>query len=217
MNWSAKAWNAIDDVYANIIDMPFIKELTEGSLPLEKFQFYITQDSRYLDHFGRALSLIGARANDLQDALAFIRFAEGAVVVENALHGSYFETFGITGAGNIEPACHHYIHFLKSTAALDAVEVAMAAVLPCFWIYKKVGDHIYSHQTSETNPYKKWIDTYAGEEFGELVNRAIAICDKAAAKCTEAQQQKMIGAFVTASRLEFDFWDAAYKLRGWQV
>lgn len=217
MNWSAKAWNAIEDIYADIIDMHFIKELTDGSLPLEKFQFYITQDSRYLDHFGRALSLIGARAHDLQDALAFIRFAEGAVVVENALHGSYFETFAISGAGDIEPACHHYIHFLKSTAALDAVEVAMAAVLPCFWIYKKVGDHIYSNQTSEANPYKKWIDTYAGEEFGVLVNRAIGICDRAASKCTEEQQLAMINAFITASRLEFDFWDAAYRLRKWNV
>ncbi|MDI3320390.1 thiaminase II [Pinibacter soli] len=217
MNWSAKAWNAIEGIYKNIIEMPFIKELTEGSLPLEKFQFYITQDSRYLDHFGRALALIGARANDLQDALAFIRFAEGAVVVENALHGSYFEMFGITSAGNIEPACHHYINFLKSTAALDSVEVAMAAVLPCFWIYKKVGDHIYSNQANATNPYRKWIDTYAGEEFGELVNRAIAICDNAAAKCTEAQQQKMTEAFVTASKLEFDFWDAAYRIRKWDT
>jgi thiaminase/transcriptional activator TenA len=217
MNWSDKAWSAIESIYANIIEMPFITELTEGSLPLEKFQFYIAQDSRYLDHFGRALSLIGARANDLQDALAFIRFAEGAIVVENALHGSYFETFGITSAGNIEPACHHYIHFLKSTAALESVEVAMAAVLPCFWIYKKVGDHIYSNQTNETNPYRKWIDTYAGEEFGELVNRAISICDNAASKCTEAQQQAMINAFETASRLEFDFWDAAYRLRKWSV
>jgi thiaminase/transcriptional activator TenA len=215
MNWSTKAWQAIESIYANVIEMPFITELTEGSLPLEKFQFYLQQDSRYLDHFGRALSLIGARANDLQDALAFMRFAEGAIVVENALHGSYFEMFGITGTADIEPACHHYIHFLKSTAALDSVEVAMAAVLPCFWIYKKVGDHIYSNQTSAENPYRKWIDTYAGEEFGELVNRAIAICDNAAATCTEAQQQKMIDAFVTASRLEFDFWDGAYRLRRW--
>lgn len=217
MKWSDKAWHAIEDIYRNIIEMPFITELKEGSLPLENFQFYIQQDSRYLDHFGRAMSLIGARANNLQDALAFIRFAEGAIVVENALHGSYFEMFGITGAGEIEPACHHYIHFLKSTAALDAAEVAMAAVLPCFWIYKKVGDHIYSHQTTAENPYRKWIDTYAGEEFGELVNRAIAICDNAAASCTDAQQQAMINAFVTASRLEFDFWDAAYKLRKWSV
>jgi thiaminase/transcriptional activator TenA len=80
-----------------------------------------------------------------------------------------------------------------------------------------VGDHIYGHQTTAENPYSKWIDTYAGEEFGELVNRAIAICDNAAAACTDSQQQAMINAFITASRLEFDFWDAAYRLRRWEV
>ena len=46
----------------------------------------------------------------------------------------------------MQPVCHHYVHFLKSTAALDAVEIAMAAVLPCFWIYQKVGDYIYDNK-----------------------------------------------------------------------
>jgi thiaminase/transcriptional activator TenA len=51
---------------------------------------------------------------------------------------------------------------------LAQVEVTMASVLPCFWIYKKVGDHIYQQQNKQNNPYQTWIDTYAGEEFGLL-------------------------------------------------
>jgi thiaminase/transcriptional activator TenA len=215
MNWSAKTWQQILPVYGSIIEMPFIDELLDGKLPVEKFQFYIAQDSHYLEHFGRALSLIGARAGDLQDALSFMRFAEGAIVVENALHQFYFTDYGIKHKGNIEPACHHYVHYLKSTAALEQVEIAMAAVLPCFWIYKEVGDHIYKNQRTKTNPYQKWIDTYAGEEFGILVQQAIGICDRVAEQCTLAQQDAMTQAFVTASRLEWMFWDGAYHLKRW--
>jgi thiaminase/transcriptional activator TenA len=195
--------------------MPFINELKRGTLPVEKFQFYMQQDACYLEHFARALALIGARATHLNDALSFIRFAENAIVVENALHESYFIDFNVTAAKAAEPACHHYIHFLKSTAALDAVEVGMAAVLPCFWIYKQIGDHIYNTQQKEDNPYKKWIDTYAGEEFGEAVRLAIEICDKAAEQTTESVRSAMTEAFVAASRLEFDFWDGAYRGRRW--
>ena len=83
-----------------------------------------------------------------QNTLAFLQFAENAIIVENALHESYFEEFGISEKAIIQPACHHYIHFLKSTAALENLEVAMAAILPCFWIYKKVGDYIYENQKS---------------------------------------------------------------------
>lgn len=215
MKWSEQAWEAITPVYQSIKEMPFINELKDGVLPVEKFQFYIQQDACYLEHFARALALIGARATRLDDALSFIRFAENAIVVENALHGSYFVDFGVKAAESPAPACHHYIHFLKSTAALDAVEIAMAAVLPCFWIYKQIGDHIYHSTNNPDNRYKKWIDTYAGEEFGLAVKSAIEICDRAAAGTTEAVRAGMTEAFISASRLEFDFWDGAYRLRKW--
>lgn len=216
MTWSEQAWVAIEPIYQSIVAMPFITELQEGNLPLEKFQFYMTQDSGYLEHFGRALALIGARASDINDALAFMRFGENAIVVENALHASYFQDFGIVERGVLEPACHHYVHYLKSTAALDAVEVAMAAVLPCFWIYKEVGDYIYTHQRAIGNPYQRWIDTYAGEDFAVSVRRAIECCNRVADTATDYMRVRMIDAFVTASRLEYRFWDSAYRLVRWE-
>ena len=146
MSWSKETWQTIRPIYNRIIEMPFITELMDGSLPLEKFQFYMSQDSAYLENFGRALALIAARASDTENTLAFLQFAENAIIVENALHESYFKEFGISEKAIIQPACHHYIHFLKSTAALKNLEVAMAAVLPCFWIYKEVGDYIYENQ-----------------------------------------------------------------------
>lgn len=215
MKWSEQTWKTIEPIYESILKMPFIEELTNGSLPKEKFQFYMLQDSLYLEHFGRTLALIGAKVYDIQDVLSYFRFAENAIVVENALHESYFKDFNVSDKGNIEPACHHYIHFLRSTAALDAVEVAMAATLPCFWIYKMVGDYIYSHQQQENNPYHQWIKTYGGEEFGVAVQKAIAICDNAAENTTPEIRKKMTEAFITASRLEYDFWDGAYNLKKW--
>ncbi|WP_416445737.1 thiaminase II [Leeuwenhoekiella sp. A16] len=216
MNWSTQSWNTIDSIYNNILELPFITELMEGTLAIDKFQFYIAQDSVYLEHFGRALALIAARAHEKEDILTFIRFAEGAIVVESALHESFFKEFNIEQKALPEPACHHYVHYLKSTAALDQVEVAMAAVLPCFWIYKQVGDYILKNQ-SGNNQYQKWIDTYAGEDFGLLVQTAIAICDRVAKECTEKQQSKMTDAFITASKLEYMFWDNAYKLKIWEI
>ncbi len=216
MKWSEYAWQSVAKIYESILEMPFIGELASGDLPGEKFQFYMAQDSLYLEHFGRALAFIGAKAYSIGEALTYIRFAENAIVVENALHKSYFEDFGIDGKGIPQPACHHYIHFLRSTAAFDAVETGMAATLPCFWIYKKVGDFIYARHRSAGNPYQRWIETYAGDEFGIAVQNAIDICDRAAENATVAARQKMTEAFITASRLEYDFWNAAYHLTVWK-
>ncbi|MBL0740350.1 thiaminase II [Chryseolinea lacunae] len=217
MTWSVSAWKTAEPIYAAITRMPFIEELMAGSLAQEKFKFYIAQDSHYLEHFGRTLSLIASRAHGKDTVLEFIRFAEGALVVESALHAGYFEQLGIADKPAVSPSCHHYNAFLYSTAAQAQVETAMAAVLPCFWIYKAVGDHILQHQNKNGNPYQQWIDTYGGEAFGVLVQKAIRMCDEAAETCTPAQRDAMTEAFVTACRLEWLFWDSAWRLEHWSV
>ncbi|WP_417886873.1 thiaminase II [Zunongwangia sp.] len=215
MKWSKSTWEAITPIYSKIIEMPFIKELMDGSLPLEKFQFYMGQDSIYLEHFGKALAIIAARCPYSKDTMSFLQFSEGTITVERALHESYFKMYGLTENTEIQPACHHYIHFLKSVASLENIEVAMAAVLPCFWIYKEVGDYIVANQTDKENPYQEWIATYSGEEFGEAVQNAIDICNRYAEKTTPKTREKMTQAFKDASYLEYYFWQAGYNLRSW--
>ena len=215
MKWSDKAWQEILPVYNDITGMPFIKELANGTLDIEKFKYYMQQDAHYLEYFARTLAIISAKSLNVDTMLDFIRFSEGAVVVERALHDSYFKQFNVGERVAMSPTCNHYVHYMQSTAYMHSVEVGMAAVLPCFWIYKKVGDYILEIQSKENNPYQDWISTYAGEEFGLLVNKAIALCDEAAHNSTSAQQQLMTEAFITASRLEFAFWDSAYRMEKW--
>jgi len=216
MKWSEKAWAAALPIYNEITGMPFIKELANGTLDVEKFKYYLQQDAHYLEYFARALAIIAAKTRDVDTMLDFIRFSEGAIVVERALHDSYFKEYNIDVRAEMSPACHHYVHYLQSTVYMADNAVGIAAVLPCFWIYKKVADYILSIQDKSDNKYQNWIDTYAGDEFGLLVDRAIAICDEAAESSTNGQQELMTEAFIAASRLEYLFWDSAYRLEQWK-
>lgn len=218
MNWTNKAWDRVAPLYDKILSMPFNQELAEGTLPIEKFTFYIAQDAHYLMEFGRALAIIGGKMVKPEYMLAFSNFASGAVVVERALHSHYFNVFGVKESVHPSPACMLYTQFLLSKASLANVEESVAAVLPCFWVYKKVGDHIYSlQQPGSNNPYREWINTYSGEEFGESVRQALEICDALASTASVAQQNVMLDAFEMATRLEWMFWDSAYRLEGWRV
>ncbi|MGC4057318.1 MAG: thiaminase II [Chitinophagaceae bacterium] len=217
MRWSDTIWQDTADIYSRILEMPFIKELSEGTLPPGKFRFYIAQDALYLEQFGRVLALTAAKAADVNDVLTYTRFAETAIVVEQALHASYFADFGVSEKGVMQPACHHYTHFLRSTAALDPVEVSMAATLPCFRIYAEVGAHIYAGHSSKDNPYQRWIDTYAGEDFMHSVERAIDCCDRVAEQSSPSVRTRMNEAFICAARMEFAFWDAAYRMHTWHI
>ncbi|WP_185218334.1 thiaminase II [Sphingobacterium mizutaii] len=217
MKWTDQAWEAIQAIYQEILKMPFIEELKNGTLPLEKFQFYMLQDAKYLEHYGRALAALGSKAEDNEMALDFFEFGKNALIVERALHEAYFKQFKLEPNQEItiEPVCHHYIHFLKSTVAYDPIEVATAAILPCFWIYKEVGDHIYQNQNTDNNPYKNWIETYSGDEFAEGVKKALQYSNYMAENSTDKGRKAMLEAFIAASRLEFNFWDAAYRNIKW--
>jgi thiaminase/transcriptional activator TenA len=108
MKWSEKTWEATTPIYKSITEMPFIKELADGSLPREKFLYYIAQDDIYLLSYARALAMIAARATTAEDTAAFTKFAQIALVSEQMMHEEFFKDSPLTGAAaEIQPACHH--------------------------------------------------------------------------------------------------------------
>ncbi|PRY88129.1 thiaminase II [Mongoliibacter ruber] len=218
MTWTESTWEHITPLYDKIIEMPFNQELMKGTLPKEKFKFYMAQDAYYLGEFGKALSMISSRMRSTEHVLAFSQFASGAIVVERALHEGYFKTLGLPENVQPSPSCLLYTNYLLNQAAYGNIETAVAAVLPCFWIYKKVGDFIYSQQKNiPNNPYKDWIDTYSGEEFAKSVQLALEITDELAESASRSAQQEMLTAFEMASKLEWMFWDSAYRMEKWAV
>src|SRR5438270_839348 len=91
ISFSREAWDKNSQTYEVIRGMPFNAELAAGALSEPRFKHYITQDAHYLIGFGRALTLAAAKAPDPDRIVQFAKSAEGAIVVERALHGSFFE------------------------------------------------------------------------------------------------------------------------------
>lgn len=216
MNWSKMAWAAALPVYNKILELDFIAELMNGSLPREKFNFYIEQDALYLADFGKVLAFIAAKLDDSGFAEDFLGFAKDTMLVERAVHETYLQNVDTKNL-KAAPACALYTGYLHRINSTYPVEVAAASVLPCFWIYKEVGDYILAKSSRAGNPYEMWINTYGGDEYGSAVKRAIEICDTLAAGATEKVRSDMTEAFVTASRMEWMFWQSAYELEQWPV
>ncbi|MDD4434483.1 MAG: TenA family protein, partial [Parabacteroides sp.] len=165
MKWSEKAWKAIEPIYEKTVTLPFIQELTNGTLDREKFIFYIQQDAMYLSDYGSVITGIASKLKDPAHTESFIRFAGDSIVVERALHESFIHGINEKDRLKPSPACLLYTSYLWRQLANAPIEVSVAAVLPCFWIYKAVGDYILANQTNEENPYQTWINTYGGDDF----------------------------------------------------
>ena len=212
------AWDDTAALRGRIMAHPFNRELAAGTLSAERFTHYVIQDALYLEQYGRALALTAGRAPDADAVAAFARFAVGAIEVERALHGGFFETLGVpaatAAAAEPAPACAAYTGFLNATTAIGDYRVMAASLLPCFWVYWEVGTTI-ARETVPENPYQPWIDTYSDPAFAEATERAIALVDRAAADGSESDRQRMMQAFRQSTVYEWMFWDGAYRLERW--
>lgn len=216
--FTGNLWQAAEGIYDEIIHHPFNQELAQGILSKERFTFYIQQDALYLTEFARALSIISGRLNHPDLITRFANFSQGAILAEQSLHHYYFDYYNIHPTGKKSPTCQAYTTYLLATVSLESIEEAVAAVLPCFWIYEQVGKHIYTLSPGNSNnPFQAWINTYADEQFAEGVRKAIATTDQLAEQATPALRQAMQNAYVNCSKLEWMFWDSAYKLDAWPV
>ncbi len=215
-DWYKQTREKTEDIFQAIISHDFVQELMNASLDEDTFGFYVNQDSLYLSEYKKALVGVGTKCSKSEDTQFFYESATGIIQVEDALHKEFLQEKYINSEPS--PTCELYNSYLARVVHNESVEVGAAAVLPCFTIYKEVGDYILKRQSNKgSNPYQAWIDTYASEEFALAVEQAINIVNTYALTASPENLAKMEEVFIKTSKLEWMFWDSAYKQEEWKI
>jgi thiaminase (transcriptional activator TenA) len=216
VGWSEQAWQRVRPIYGAILQHPFVAALRSGELDQKVFLRYLLDDARYLSGYARALAMIAARLPRTGDVAVLARSAAGAVEAERMLHSSLLGEHGIDAdePGEPSPTCRHYVSSLIADAATEPVEVAVAGVLPCFRVYAEVGS-VIAEGTGDDHPYAAWIATYADPDFAALVREVEALTDRLALTAADGLPERMLDAYVRSTRLEWMFWDAAWRGEEW--
>lgn len=216
MTWSKQAWKQAEPIYKKILELPFIKELSDGSLSRERFMFYIKQDALYVENYAHVLAHVASRLPKSHQMEAFLQYALGGIAMERSLHASYIGTEGL-GDTRPTPTCLLYNSY-EACKGVGPVEIEAASTLPCFWVYQRVGTHILNNSdVTEANPYKPWIMAYADPFMEESTQGAIRICDELAEAASEDVRKAMTEAFVMSTKMEWMFWHSAYVMEKWEV
>lgn len=215
MSFSARTWAATAGIRAAIDELAFVRELGDGSLQRQRFTYYMAQDALYLGDYARVLAGLAVMAPEAEQSLFWARSAHETVVVERSLHTAHVDDFS---AARMSPTCRGYTAYLLSLLVGGSYPVAVAGVLPCFWIYQDVGERLLAVAGDlHAHPYGDWIGAYADDAFAQSVRQARAIADELAASADPATVTRMHEAFATASRYEWMFWDAAHREEAWPV
>ena len=213
-------WSDIKDIYAAILAHPFITGLTDGTLPVESFRHFIVQDAHYLRGFARALAVCAAKAPAEQDIVMFAEHAAGAIAAERELHAELMGAMGSSveeaAREPVAPTTRAYVSYLLASTYGGSFAEGVAAVLPCYWIYARVGEELLTRGSPDPL-YARWTGMYAGDEYQGIVDAVLNVTDRIGESVSEVERTLMREHFRTTSRYEWMFWDAAYRQESWPI
>ena len=208
-------------IWQAIYGHSFLRELHAGTLPMNRFTYFILQDYVYLLDFAQVLCQGGAKSPNLETLELFCRHALGAVEVERSFHASFGKNSGLSreqlDAVTKGPVTQAYIGHLQSVARSGTLGEIVAAVLPCYWIYGEIGRRLYRNRPRRPKIYREWIETYASEEFWKPVREQIQLMDRLGTSAHSSEKKLMTAHFILSSRYEFMFWEQAYRLERWPI
>ena len=191
----------------------FVLSLARGDLPEAAFRRYLVQDYLFLLHFARAWGLAVYKSESLAEMRRAQSLVGATLDVEIGLHLDYCRGWGLSEAQMaaapeaIETVAYTRFVLDRGLAGdrLD-LEVALA---PCIVGYAEIGRERLADPATrrDGNPYREWLDMYAGADYQSLAQSAAATLDEAfARRGGEGRFASLASSFATATRLEADFW-----------
>ncbi|KIY68605.1 hypothetical protein CYLTODRAFT_395117 [Cylindrobasidium torrendii FP15055 ss-10] len=209
------------DVWKAYVEHDFTVQLAQGTLPREKFLHFVKQDYHYLKYYARAYGLLAAKSTTFS-AIGSATQTILNVLFEIKNHTAFCASFGITQADlestEESPACTAYGAFLLDIGMQGDRPKLLMALLACLLGYGEVGLWITklakTNQRSfivEGNPYRHWIEDYAGKEYQEAVRLGLELIEQVAADDppSKARYEEWCAVWRRCAALEKGFWDMA--------
>jgi len=191
----------------------FVLRLARGDLPEAAFRRYLVQDYLFLLHFARAWGLAIYKSETLADMRRAHALVAATLDIEIGLHLDYCRGWGLSEAAMAqEPEALETIAYtrfvLDRGLAGDRLDLEVA-LAPCIVGYAEIAaERMADPQTRhDGNPYREWLDMYAGAEYQSLARAAAAALDEQfTRRGGEGRFPALAASFATAARLEADFW-----------
>lgn len=203
------------------LEHPFVCGIADGTLPREKFKFYLVQDYLFLLDYSRVFAHGVIKAPDEATMALFSQLLNETLNTEMDLHRGYCEKFGVSASemeqAPVAPTTHAYTRHLLNVAQSGTLADIIAGVLPCQWGYAEIGTTLAQRGGSPEQLYQEWIEMYASEEFLALGKWLRNLLNELTAESSSAEKGRLKRHFLFSSRYEYLFWEMAWTQEAWQI
>ena len=192
----------------------FVERIGDGTLPIESFRHYLEQDYVFLVHFSRAWALAAYKSSNVRDMKWASEILHSTLNVEMDLHVRFSERYGVTQS-ELESAPEYQENLAYTRYVLDKGQGGdlldlYVALMPCVVGYAEIGVRLELEYSSliADNPYREWIEMYAGEEYQALAIRSISNLERISAeRGGPARIEDLTETYRQATILETGFWE----------
>ena len=208
-------WNFLLDYNNN----RFIAEMTNDSLPVEKFIFYLKQDHAFLKEFCSFLLRLRDAVGDPslkawlegihQSTVDHEMQMQKQLLVSLGLSEEDIETMVLAGATK------NYISFLKKVSASTSIEEKVSVMAPCPWSYLQIAREMLtscSENKIRNKVYQRWVEFYASQESQQQVEYLKSVLGQLYFSADKDKKLIMERSFCAACRQEYSFWKMAYNI-----
>lgn len=217
---SAQFRVAVGSIWDSLVTHPFPRALADGTLPPERFRFYISQNIMYLPEYARMIAVGASRTSDLRGLEESTRAMANIVDVEIPQNIRMREAIVHIGGPVLDtdvvlaPATVAYTSWLLAIAATGSALDIQAALLPCAWSYGEIARRLIA-DSAEHPVYSEWLRFFASDEYDAVVVALRAAFDRDLLDAPEATRERLATIFLTGCRMERQFWDQGFTGIHW--
>ncbi|RVU40398.1 hypothetical protein EA187_20115 [Lujinxingia sediminis] len=190
---------------------PFVRGIGDGSLPLETFKRWITQDWLYLQGYVVALDTASRLAPTASSRAFWGELARVTREEELELHRALATRFGLSFKTLDESAPFEattsYLGTLND--AQSSYPALVATLTPCAVGYAEIARELAAQHARRPPEYDAWIQTYTDAAFQQTVQVFEAELDRCAA--VEGDLGGIEAAYRDAARCELAFWEGLWR------
>ncbi|MBO8434079.1 MAG: thiaminase II [Tyzzerella sp.] len=216
MKLTKKLYESTKDIWDTYYKHPFVVGLSNGSLDIDKFKFFMIQDYLYLLEYAKVFALGVAKATSEKNMRKFSSVLNSVLNEEMEIHKSYMKRLGIKESDieNAKPSIVNtsYTNYMLQIGYSKGELEILVSILACSWSYKEIGERLSKDKSMlDHKLYGEWIKGYSSDEYIKSNEEIMELVDELGKDITEEHFDVLKDIFINCSRYEYMFWDMSYK------
>lgn len=211
-------YESVKDIWEGYYEHPFVKGIGDGSLPIEKFRFYMLQDYLYLYEYAKVFALGVVKAKEPEMIRRFAWFVEDTLGGEMEIHSGYMERLGITdedvARASMSLTNSSYTSYMLNAGFKGDELDILVAILSCAWSYAEIGRKVAERYPESINHpfYGEWVKGYTSKEYNDMNDEMLYLVNMLGQTVSRTRVAELKEIFVNCSRYEAMFWDMAWNM-----